>query len=572
MRHLSGPPGTGRASPWRGSGREWLIPVCLFLTAAAIRAIVATQVPFPITEGSAYYIGVAHNIVEGDGLVSDAVWSYSTPPLVVPKPAFELWLPMASLVSALSMALLGPTFQAAQVGSVLLGALLAPLTWGVAQEAARAHGLDERRSRAVSLASGLLVAGLGPVVLAAVVPDSFTPYTVFSVGAALLAARLIRASTGEAARSSARSSLLGRLALGGLLGLAYLSRQEVAWLGLAVVMGYWSTLRRAPRGTRARAAWWHLAPVVVGGLCVVGPWLLRNMAELGSPLPGQALQNLWLLRNEDIFAFLERPDLTAYLAQGIGVLFGNVLAAAWEGLLNVLILPAFPVGLAGLIALLGLRRSVALRRPTALALLLLSGSLTFASTVILFPVATLWGTFLHASGPLLVALVVLSALGGDALVARISAVRKWRRPNIILAPIALLAVTLLLSLLQVRFAMNDAARLSERYAGLAASLERVAGAVGKALPEVLMTDRPMWISASLERSAIALPDEPLNAVLELAATFDAYWLVVVDGRGRFPAALLGGPGRACLAQDPVALESGESPAWLMILDPACERL
>jgi hypothetical protein len=569
MREMSRPAGTRHAIHRRVLDREWLAPVGLFLLALAIRLVVAAQVPFPATEGSAYYVGVARNIVEGDGLVSDAVWSYATQPLEVPKPAFELWLPMASFVAALSMAVLGTTFQAAQVGSLLLGALLAPLAWGVAHEAARVHGLHTRRASAVSLASGLLAAVLGPFVVASVVPDSFTPYAVFSVAAALVAARLLGTGRDEATRAAERPALLVGVLTGVLLGLAYLSRQEVVWLGLAVLVGAWAMRRGSPGGASSRSAWRPLVPVVVGGLCVVGPWLWRNAVVLGSPLPGQTVQNLLLRRNEDIYAFLDRPDVAAFLAQGPGVLLANVLAAGWDGLFDVLVLPAFPAGLVGLAALLTLRGSAALRQPTALALLLLAGALTFAATTILFPVATRWGTLQHASGTLLVGLVVLAALGGDAALARISALRRWRRPNVILAPIALVSVTVVLGLLQVRITANDSARLGERYAALATSLGRAAASGGEALPDVLMTDRPMWLSSSLERSAIALPDEGIEAVLALAGRFDAHWLVIVDGRGRYPAALLDGPERACLAHEPVALETGADPAWLFILDPVC---
>ena len=122
----------------------WLVPVGLFAVAAAIRLVVATQLPFPTTEPSAYYVNVAQNILDGDGLVSDGVWSFATQPLVAPKPAFELWLPMSSLVSAAGMAVLGSTFWAAQVAGALLGALLAPLAWAVGREAARAQSLVDR--------------------------------------------------------------------------------------------------------------------------------------------------------------------------------------------------------------------------------------------------------------------------------------------------------------------------------------------------------------------------------------------------------------------------------------------
>src|SRR5687767_14814592 len=86
-----------------GSWSIWLAPALLFVVAAAIRLAVAALVPFPATEGSAYYVGVARNILDGDGLVTDSLWSYATPPLAVPRPAFELWMPMSSFVSVAGM-------------------------------------------------------------------------------------------------------------------------------------------------------------------------------------------------------------------------------------------------------------------------------------------------------------------------------------------------------------------------------------------------------------------------------------------------------------------------------------
>ena len=105
--------------------------------------------------------------MSGEGLVSHAVWSYATGPLVVPKPAFELWLPMSSLVSALSMTILGSTWWAAQVGGALLGALVAPLTWARrASEQPEARRWTAGAAGAVAIASGVLAAILGPLVLA----------------------------------------------------------------------------------------------------------------------------------------------------------------------------------------------------------------------------------------------------------------------------------------------------------------------------------------------------------------------------------------------------------------------
>ncbi len=283
----------------------------LYLLALVIRLVAAAQIPFPATEPSAYYASVAANLVRGEGLVSHAVWSYATPPLVVPKPAFELWLPMSTFVSAAAMAILGVTWWAAQVGGALLGALLAPLAW--------ARGASERPvSRrwtaggrgAVAIAAGVLAATPGPLVLGAAVPDSYTPFTVFTVAAALLVPRVLGTSDVTGAPMTARRP---SVAGGSRPGPGARARLPVAPGGhLAGPDGRCSCWPgRCARSRRARGcgtAFARLWPIVVGGLLVVTPWLVRNVDAFGSAFPGQAVENMFLVRNEDIFAFLDRPD------------------------------------------------------------------------------------------------------------------------------------------------------------------------------------------------------------------------------------------------------------------------
>ena len=90
------------------SRREaWATALGIFLVALLVRASFAAQIVFPKPEDTAYYFGVARNLLEGRGLVSDALWSYATPPLVFPRPAFEVWLPLPTFLAAAPDGLLG---------------------------------------------------------------------------------------------------------------------------------------------------------------------------------------------------------------------------------------------------------------------------------------------------------------------------------------------------------------------------------------------------------------------------------------------------------------------------------
>jgi len=536
------------------------VPLALTLVALLVRAVAAALLPVAPTEGAAWYAGVAAAIAEGRGLVADATWSYATAPLVLPKPAFELWQPLASFVSVPAMLLAGPAWGVAQAMGVLIGALVAPLTWAVAREAAAQAGLDARRAGAVALASGLLVALSAPLVLAAAAPESTNVFLVAALAVALLTPRAL---AGGPVTPGLRGRLPG-VALGLALGVAWLARQEAIWLGAAVLVA----ALRVP-GRPAGVARWgrvligRLAPVVIGGLVIVVPWLLRQRAVFGTPFPGQATENLWLKTNEEVFAWAERPEAAAYLARGIGALVDDRVGASLHQLIGVLLVPAFPIGLAGLLALAGLRRTPALRMVSAWTTLLLAGALTFLATALLFPVATRWGTFLHASGPLLVALSVAAALGGDALVARISRARRWERENIVIAPVALIAVTAALLGLQLAVEAARTGRLADRLAVMARDLDT------RGVEPVLIADQPVRIGEAAGRMTVVLPDEPPEAVLDLARFYGTRTIVLLGERGRYPAAFLDGPGRACLAAEPERIGPADAPAWLLRLAESC---
>src|SRR5215211_9251662 len=101
--------------------REALLSAALvFVVALLIRVWAASQLTFPRPEDVAYYVGVARNLLEGRGLTSDAIWSFQTPPLSFPRPAFEVWLPLPTFLMAVPMAILGTRFAAAQWSSMVV--------------------------------------------------------------------------------------------------------------------------------------------------------------------------------------------------------------------------------------------------------------------------------------------------------------------------------------------------------------------------------------------------------------------------------------------------------------------
>jgi excinuclease ABC subunit C len=116
------------------------IPVTLFLLALAVRAVLIATFPDPAYPDSYYYVDVARSIAAGHGLSVDFVWIFAEVgnhlpnPAVLPIPSNAHWLPLASLIEAPFIAILGPNPYAAALPMAIIGSLAAPLTWFIARD------------------------------------------------------------------------------------------------------------------------------------------------------------------------------------------------------------------------------------------------------------------------------------------------------------------------------------------------------------------------------------------------------------------------------------------------------
>jgi 4-amino-4-deoxy-L-arabinose transferase-like glycosyltransferase len=492
------------------SRREaWLSAGGIFVVAVVLRAIFASQIVFPKPEDTAYYVGVARNLVEGRGLVSDALWSYGTPPLVFPRPAFEVWLPLPTWLAALPMALFGASFAAAQVSSVLVGALVPVLAWRLAADVATERRLGTERARTLALGTGLTCAVYLPLMLHSALPDSTMPFAALALAACLLMTRLVGDPRG------ARLTDWRLLALGALIGLTALTRNEALWLAFAWLL----LVVMAPSLT------WPMRGRLIGVAAVVAalvfaPWAVRDWQVFGSPLPGQAVTNAFSVTGFDIFAWNDPPTLARYLAVGPQRLLEMRVEGLGHNLFSVLLLPGIPIALLGLLALPWQGRAQALRPVLILSIT------TFLVTSLIFPVATTWGTFLHASGPIHVLLVISALLALDAGIARLGARLGWTRPVAWLgAALGIFSAALFTAVLLPTFGVG-----SRETAGLYDELATRMAAAGHPLDASagpVISNFPIWMAESQRISALALPDETPADVVDLARHFPGTRLLVL---------------------------------------------
>jgi hypothetical protein len=574
------------------SRREAILSAALVcLVALAVRAWAATQITFPRPEDVAYYVGVARNLVEGRGLVSDSIWSYNTPPLSFPRPAFEVWLPLPTFLAAIPMALFGPTFAAAQVSSVVVGSIVCVLAWRLGADVAAARAMPIGRARTLALGAGLASAVYLPLVLASAQPDSTMPFAALVLIACLLMARMVRPLTRpeipsgsptvvlDWARGVARARARDAWLLGITLGLAALTRNEAIWLAVTWAVAAWWMAGRAVAAGAVRAIrgissvgrpvvsrsettrfgqWWPSVTFVgVIATLVFAPWAYRNWVEFGSPLPGQAITNALFLDGRDVFAWHDRPTLARYLAAGLPTLLDLRVTGTVHNLLNVLLLLGVPLSVLGLI---GLPSAWASRNQAGpanpLRPLILFSLITFAVASLVFPVSTTWGTFLHAAGAIHVLLVISALLVLDGVIGWVGRRRGWTRPVAWLGPAFAIAGCLLFSGVLLAQDGRAARDLGSHFDALATALRDPAFAMPiDAEPGPIITDVPIWLAESTGHTTLALPNEPIDSVRDLARQFDppARLLVVsAENSGIWPATILAGdPGSECFVPLPL---------------------
>ena len=552
-------PGDNRPPSLAMTRREaWLSVLLVSIVALAIRVWAASLITFARPEDTAYYVGVARNLVNGAGLVTNAIWSFGTPPLEFPRPAFEVWLPLPSLLAAVPMTFLGTTFAAAQWSSILGGALVAVLTWRLAADVAEERGLAPGRARTLGLGAGLTAAVFLPLVFHSALPDSTIPFAALVLIACLFAGRVARDQRGM------RLTDRRVMGLGVTLGLAALTRNEAVWLALGWAIVAWGITGGAGAGVplgagdRLRAGirvgpWLRLVGgAAIPAIAIFAPWAIRDWIVFGNPLPGQALTNALSLTGGDIFAWAHPPTLDRYLAAGLPTL----LALRWEGfvhnLVSVLLVTGLPITAIGLVALPWTGRGSTLR------LLAIFSILTFVTTTLLFPVATTWGTFLHASAAVLVLLVVAALVALDNLIAMIGIRRGWTRPVAWFGPFLSVTSGVLFTLVLIPSFGRGGDQVRDQYAALPAALAAAGVPIGSDLGPVIARS-PIWLAEATGVRTLALPDEIPADVLDLARAFPGTSVVISgtnDGE-RWPSIALTDPvGVQCFEPVPLIDPSG----------------
>ncbi len=499
------------------------IYLSLFLLALLISGLIALLQTAPGYMDADYYYAGGVRLAEGHGFTEEFLWNYLDNPAGLPHPSHAYWMPLASLVAALGMAITGSTaFWAGRFVFLCITGLIAPST------AALAYAITGNKANAVL--SGLLAAISGFYLSYLGTIDTFGIYMLLG-SLWFLILGLKRTPVGWPIFSWA-------FGLGLVSGLFHLARADgLIWLfisGVGVIYGtVWKADRTRPgQKSRSWAPVYALLALAMGYLVIMGPWMLRNMRAFGTPLSPGGLQALWLTNYDELYSYppgLLTPE--RWWASGLRAISDARFQALGQNLQTALAVQG-EIFLAPLI-ILGLWR---LRKDQRIWMGVMSWIITFGVMTLVFPLVGWRGGFFHSGAALQPLFWAVAPVGLDVFINWGRRVRRWdyRQASRVFSS-GLVALALLLSVLTVQKRVIGPSIEHPAWGSGWEAYVRVEGALREAgigpNAIVMVNNAPGYYAAN-RRPAISIPNGGVDISLAAARRYGAEILLLESNHPR----------------------------------------
>ena len=487
---------------------SWRHYAILFVIGLIVPLVVSRFQSLPGYMDADYYFAGGVQLAEGQGFTEPYLWNYLDDPGGLPHPSHTYWMPLASIVSALGMALTGQsTYAAGRLPFILLSACVPLITAALAFRVSRQTRL--------AMVSGLLSIFSMYYTPFMPVPDNYALFMLLG-GAFLLFAP--------------RREKWIPVALGALAGLMTLARSDgLLWLGLAGLTLFWNSSHNTggtPNTFRERLL--LVVPagflVLLGYLLTMGFWHVRNLNLFGSPLTPGGGRLLWLQNYNQTFIY--PPDaLTrdSFFQAGWDLAFQNRVRAfnanfgnAFGAQGGIFLFPLILIGL------------WQLRRDLRTKIAVTGWLILFAVMTLIFPFAGPRGSFFHGGAAFQPYWWVAAPIGLDAVIRWLRSRGQFTDKN---APIFLHGILVLLAIFMTGYLVNLRV-ISSGWAKddlIYPSVEELMVEQGVSPQDVVIVRNPPGFFIASDRPAIALPFGDESTILAVAEKFGARYLVIENG-------------------------------------------
>ena len=481
--------------------RDLIVVFALALMVHVLAALPQTQ---PGYMDAAYYTVGGQQLVQGFGFNDPYIWNYLDQPMTLPHPSHLYWMPLPSILVAISQSIFGVNYRAAQLPFVMLASLLPLIAYAIAWRVSSSR-------RQAWLAALLTI--FSPFYLPYWgVPESFAPFAVFGSLALLLS-------------QPGNKGASWRLVMAGVCaGLAHLSRADGLLLLVPMVV-----VNAESRSQNTESRKFYILSssfcILAGYFAVMLPWFIRNLAVIGSPLSSSGTQLVWACNYDELYSFGLRLDFNHWLNCGIDRVLLDKLQGLGSGLIHLLAEDG-SIFLAPLMVI-SLWRS---RRSAIFQAALVYLVLLYLAMTLVFTFAGDRGGLFHSSGALLPFLCAAATIGLDTFVGWIAARRRtWHTAQArSIFGAGLVGMALLLSLIVWRgrvIGPNAADPVWNQSDRVYSQVKQWFSDRGEKDPIVMANSPPEFFYHTGLRS-IVIPSGDVTALLQAADRFEVRWLLI----------------------------------------------
>ena len=316
-----------------------VIIIGLFVASFLLRVFSFLLFPHQGYPDSFYYTAVARSLASGHGFSVPYLFSFidvgSVVPAhgVLPMASNAMWMPLASIIQVPFIWLLGPTDFASALPFMLMGALLAPVTYAFVRDMIRSE-LKETRTPAIL--AGLLAISTGSISAFLAQPDNFALFALIVLPVMWITGRLLRGDAGVSLGRLKLGNMGSMMVAGVFAGLAFLSRNDGVLIVLVVSLVWLSSVLIARRKrVHPAISFGNLLAFGSVAFLVVLPWLIRQMLVFGAISPAASSGRVLWIRFYQEFYSADGPLNPGYLFSWG---FDNLLSSRFEALLVVLMI------------------------------------------------------------------------------------------------------------------------------------------------------------------------------------------------------------------------------------------
>lgn len=468
----------------------------LFGLAFAVSLLLLVAIDQPGYTDAYYYFNAGQRVAEGDGLTDPYLWVYINAPDALPGPSHTYWMPLSSLIMSASMVVFGASFTAAQLPSLAcyVGLVLLAAWLGARLGDSARHGW----------LAGWLVMFSGFFVPFWMTTDTFALFGLIGAGALV--------ATGYARETQARRWYA---ASGVLAALAHLTRADgLLLLFVVVLVALWPSGDSSRSGSW-RARWARAGWGVLAYMAVMSPWFVRNMGEIGVPLPSGGVQTIWLRGYNELVNYPPSVSAADFWDWGLS----NIFQSRWEALvtnLGTFVAVETWVILAPFV-LLGVWQ---LRRAPVMAGVVLYAVGLHVAMTFVFAYPGYRGGLFHSSSALLPFWAVSGIVGLDRAIVWAARRRRWpqaQAKRVFGGALMVLAVVL---------SVGAVAQRLDGWQENGAFYRTVVDTLALQPDDVLMVNDPAALYYHTGRMGVVVPNSSPEAIPEIAAKYGVTYVVV----------------------------------------------